>query len=265
LSVQLIFETDNVVVGSVLGVAAVASYQVALGPSSVIQALAQSANGVTLTTASALHGKAAAADQQRVFCETTRGAAIMALPVLVVFGSWGPQLLRAWVGGAYVTSSATLTVLAGGFTVISIQGSAAAILVAKDRYRLAGILAIAEAVANITLSVILAHVWGIVGVAAGTAIPTMLTTFLFYLPAAARVLELRLRVLAARLLGPLLINGAVAMVLDISGLRRERFPNLWLIVLADGVVFGVCVALAILLDSRERSAYLGLLRSWLPS
>ena len=42
LATRLIFSTDNFVVGAVLGTAAVASYQVALGPASSLQVAATS-------------------------------------------------------------------------------------------------------------------------------------------------------------------------------------------------------------------------------
>ena len=72
IATYAIFDTDLLVVGAILGTAAVASYQVALGPASGIQSLGEQFNSVSLTAAASLWAERATADLRRLLLEATR-------------------------------------------------------------------------------------------------------------------------------------------------------------------------------------------------
>ena len=124
LATHLIFSTDNIVVGAVLGTSAVASFQVALGPSTAIQTAGDQFNMVSLTAAASLRAQSAMDDLRRLLLEATRLVAAVATPGLVVFALWGRQLLGLWVGHSFESSFWTLIVLSMGYLFAAINGAA---------------------------------------------------------------------------------------------------------------------------------------------
>ena len=185
LSSHLIFSTDNIVVGAVLGTAAVAAFQVALGPSSALQTAGNQFDVVSLTAAASLRAQQAMDDLRRLLLEATRVVASVAMPGVVVFAVWGRQLLALWVGRSFVTSDSTLIVLSLGYLFATLTGAAANVMLALNRYKLISLVSVGEAAANLALSIVLARQIGIVGVALGTTIPLTVMAFGFFCPSCA--------------------------------------------------------------------------------
>lgn len=260
VAAQAIFETDNVVVGAVLGAAAVASYQVALGPASGLQTLGSQFNSVSLTAASSLRSLEARSELSRLLTEATRMIGIVVMPAVVVFALWGRQLLTLWVGHDFAGSYPTLVVLSIGMMMAALQGTASQVILALNRYRVTAMVAVAEAICNLTLSVLLARRVGIVGVAIGTTVPITITTLGVYVPFACRLVGTSPWRLARRLALPAGINLAVFGVLRVVAASPRLFPDLIALIAAAGLVFACCVASSILLDGGERRTYLAMLR-----
>lgn len=260
VAAQAIFETDNVVVGAVIGAAAVASYQVALGPASGLQTLGDQFNSVSLTAASSLRSRETRAELGRLLTEATRMMGIVVMPGVVIFAVWGRQLLTLWVGRDFASSYPTLVVLSIGMMMAALQGTASQVILALDRYRVTALVAVGEAICNLTLSVVLARSIGIVGVALGTAIPITCTTLGVYVPFACRLAGISPWRLARRLALPAGVNLGVFGVLRLVAASPRLFPDLISLLAVAAVVFGCCVTLSILLDSGERHTYLAMIR-----
>ena len=261
LATHLIFNTDNIIVGAVLGTSAVASYQVALGPASSLQTAGDQFNMVSLTAAASLRAQGAMDDLRRLLLEATRMVAAVAMPGAVVFAVWGRQLLALWVGPFFVASFWTLVVLSIGNLFAALNGAANQVMLVLNRYRLVSLLSLGEAITNVVLSVVLAKRVGIVGVALGTTIPLTLMTFCFYIPFACRLIDLPYSRLLRRLALPTSVNTLAYVLLRLVASRPNLFPNLIVLVAAGLGVFAVCFSASVLLDPTERSTYLGMLRS----
>src|SRR5208283_3778823 len=136
LATHLVFNTDNIVVGAVLGTAAVASYQVALGPASGIQTAGDQFNMVSLTAAASLRAQEASEGLRRLLLEATRVVAAVTMPGVVLFAIWGRQLLALWVGPSFESSYSTLVVLSIGYLFAALSGAASQVILALNRYRL---------------------------------------------------------------------------------------------------------------------------------
>jgi O-antigen/teichoic acid export membrane protein len=260
LATHLIFNTDNIIVGAVLGTSAVASYQVALGPASSLQTAGDQFNMVSLTAAASLRAQGAMDDLRRLLLEATRMVAAVAMPGAVVFAVWGRQLLALWVGPFFVASFWTLVVLSIGNLFAALNGAANQVMLVLNRYRLVSLLSLGEAITNVVLSVVLAKRVGVVGVALGTTIPLTLMTFCFYIPFACRLIDLPYSRLLRRLALPTSVNALAYVLLRLVASRPNLFPNLIVLVAAGLGVFAVCFSASVLLDPTERSTYLGMLR-----
>ncbi|MGA2527531.1 MAG: oligosaccharide flippase family protein [Acidimicrobiales bacterium] len=257
---HLIFSTDNIVVGAVIGTSAVASFQVALGPASTLQTAGDQFNMVSLTAAASLRAQGAMDDLRRLLLEATRLVAAVAMPGVVVFALWGRQLLALWVGRSFESSLSTLVVLSIGYLLAALEGAANQVVLALNRYRLISLLSLAEAAANLILSVILAKRMGILGVALGTTIPLTVMALGIYIPLACRLIELPYSRLLRRLALPVAVNAAVYGILRLVAAGPKEFSNLLVLLTASAGVFAVCFGLSVMLDSQERSTYIGMLR-----
>ncbi len=260
LEVTAIFNTDNIVAGAVLGTSAVAAYQVALGPASALQTAGDQFNMVSLTAAASLRSASASSELHRLLFEATRLVAAVVMPAVVVFALWGRQLLSLWVGRSFVPSYSTLVVLSLGMLVASLGGASGTIMIAFDRVRVVALVGLAEATANIVLSVLLARRIGIVGIAFGTTIPITLFTFVYYVPLACRLVGIKYHRLLRRLILPATVNAILYGSLRLLESKPPSFPNLPTLIAAAAGVFVVSLGACVLLDPLERATYVRMLR-----
>ncbi len=261
VSGRLILDTDAILIGVVLGTAAVAAYQVALGPATAVRRAADQFNSVSLTAAASLNAQDERVRLRVLLTEATRAVTCVFLPCIALLAAWGDELLRLWVGPEFTSSYATLVVLTVGVLAIAIQGTASQVLLALGRHRLMALVASVEALCNVALSIALATRFGIVGVAWGTTLPTLVTAFGITLPYACRLVGTPYRAVMARLVRPLLIAaaayGAMALALEAIG----SFANLGTFLLASAAVLVVTLGASLLSDREARRTYIPLLRA----
>jgi O-antigen/teichoic acid export membrane protein len=261
LANKVIWNTDTVVVGAVLGAIAVAHYAVALGPATAVRTVTDQFNSVTYSAAASLRAQDELAALRRLLLEATRVVTSFIGPFVVLFALWGAQFLRLWVGPSLMSSAATLVVLVIGMLSSSVQATATQILLAFELQRRMAVVAVAEAAANLICSVLLARTMGIEGVALGTTIPTTVTAFGYYLPKAARLLSIPLAGVLRRLVGPAALC-AGAFLLFRFGVPALAFPSLPVFLVFAGLFIVVLVVAGVLLDREERGTYLGLVRAY---
>lgn len=264
VSGRLILDTDVLLIGVVLGTAAVAAYQVALGPATAVRRAADQFNSVSLTAAASLKAQDERARLRHLLSEATRAVACVFLPCIALLAAWGDELLRLWVGPEFTSSYATLVVLTTGVLAIAVQGTAGQVLLALERHRLMALVAGAEALCNLGLSIVLAQRYGIVGVAWGTAAPTFVTAFGITLPYACRLVGMPYRALLRRLAPPLAIAVGLyaAMALGLGAIGG--FPNLGALAAASAVLVAIALAASLLADREARRTYAPMLRAIAP-
>jgi len=258
VAVQIVFQTDNLVIGAFSTVTAITFYQVALKPNNFLRSLGGQVNAVIMPTAAALEATHNRARLQRLLCESTRVSAVTLLPAMIVFAAWGKDFIRCWVGPQYLSSYPTLLILGSGVFATLVQGTSGNIILSLSKHKLLSIVACLEAVVNLTLSIILIHTVGILGVALGTTIPTMLVAYGVSIPYAARLTGVSLWKLYKKILVPV----AVACIFTaIAALINQHFVfvSLGQLAVASGVIFILFFAVNILLDPAERHIYLEIL------
>lgn len=257
ISSKLIWDADNMVIGSLLSAVAVAHYAVALGPATAVRKLTEQFNTVSLTAASSLHAQDRKGDLRRLLTEGTRMSVVVICPFLVLVAVWGRSFLALWVGTAYESSAGVLFVLLLGMMAGAVQATATMILLALGKQPLMAKVAIAEAACNLATSVALARWLGILGVALGTTIPTTLSALGFYLPYAARSVGQPLLRVASRLVLPFALSLSAAGLLE--WLPRPHFGSLVSLVPPAGALILALFLGSVLIDSQERGTYLRML------
>ena len=117
-----------------------------------------------------------------------------------------------------------------------------------------------EAAVNLGCSIFLAHRIGIEGVALGTTIPTTVTAFGYYLPRAARLLDVSVADIVKRLAAPLSLFVGAYCVMRFA-VPQLAFSSLFEFCAFAAVFAGGLGLIAILLNGDERRTYLNVIRA----
>jgi O-antigen/teichoic acid export membrane protein len=194
IAYKLRFKTDEIVIGTFLSVTAITFFSIADRlldyASEVVSSLAQIF--VPMSGQSEARG-----DQDRlrkILVAGNRACAFIIFPITAVLIILGKSVIEAWVGPRYVAASyPVLLVLVVPITLSLAQSASPRILYGIARHRSLAWVTLMESIANLILSIVLIRPFGIVGDAAGTAIPLLCTTLYFLPRHLCRVLGIRVR------------------------------------------------------------------------
>ena len=244
LANKVVFTTDVVVVGIVLGAEAAALYAIpaklftlAFGLGSVGTSL--------LYPALAEHEGAGEEERQRGLLLSglrggTAAAAFLALPLLLI----PDQLIEGWVGDGKGESSPVLALLALVLLVHQPIYLATHFLIARARQRELARALVAAGVVNAALSVVLAWSVGIWGVALSTLV-TDLAVLLYIVPVlVAPAASLRVGSFARAALRPI-VPAAVAALVVLVAVARLTEPDTLLELLPLGLAWALLCGFAL--------------------
>lgn len=194
IAYKLRFKTDEIVIGTFLSVTAITYFSIGDRlldyASEVVSSLAQIF--VPMSGQSDARGDK---DQLRkILVAGNRACALIIFPITAVLIILGKSVIEAWVGARYVAASyPVLVVLAIPMTCALSQAASTRILYGMAKHRSMAWVTLMESIANLILSIMLIRPFGIVGDAAGTAIPLFCTSLYFMPRHLCRLLGIRIR------------------------------------------------------------------------
>lgn len=165
--------TDSIVIGRVLSTALITPFTVASRLVSYFRPIIVGLVSPSLPRFSQLDGLGRQEAIRKLFLSITRLSALISIAIGSMLVLHGRSLLLLWVGPRYISSYPILVLLTVGAVASTSQSGTLQILIARGRHRAYGLWTIGEGLANLVLSVIWAHQYGIVGVALGTAVPLL--------------------------------------------------------------------------------------------
>jgi O-antigen/teichoic acid export membrane protein len=181
VAVQLIYQTDNIVVGAFVSVTAVTYYAIA---NSLCSYTSQSINSMGATFVPAASTYEAAGDTNSLlmlYKNGTRATLAVSLPILITLMVRGRSFIGLWMGPQYPQRSGTVLIILCTALLFSFANrTAQAIAFGVEKHKMGAIWAIGEGAANLTLSIILARRYGIYGVAIGTMVPSLLVHLILW-------------------------------------------------------------------------------------
>lgn len=171
---MLIYYTDSLVIGAILPISLITYYAIAEMLIEYARQIVTALSRIVTPRASALHAEegdaAAAEDILRIGAVAT----LVTVPIALTFLIRGASFIELWMGPEYAPrSSPVLIVLAATVWLYGGRAIAAAGLMGLNRHRVLAAAIGAEAVANVGLSLALIGSMGIIGVALGTTIPSI--------------------------------------------------------------------------------------------
>jgi O-antigen/teichoic acid export membrane protein len=170
IAASVAIQSDVLVVGVMVGTTAVAAYGIAVRASTMIHVLATRATDVLVPT---FAHDAAVKDTRRIvtaFRESVFLTRAILVPALIVLVAFGDQLLRLWLGNVPSSANDVLVILLTGAIVAAPGHSAFALLTGMNRLTFALVWASITAVVNLSLSILLAWRFGVVGPALGSLV-----------------------------------------------------------------------------------------------
>jgi O-antigen/teichoic acid export membrane protein len=255
LASKVVFATDVVVVGIVLGAEAATLYAIPAKLFALAFGLGNVGSGL-LYPAFAEHEGAGESDRQRRLLLAglrggTAAAVLLAFPLLLI----PDQLIQAWVGDGYGESSPVLALLALVLLVHQPIYLVTQFLIARARQHEMARVLVGAGVVNIVLSVALASTVGIWGVALSTLL-TDVAVLLYVVPVlVAPAASIGVATFAWATLKPV-IPGAAAALVVLVGIARIAQPDTLLELLPLGVVWALVCGWALWrfgLDPEERA------------
>ena len=175
IAIQLIYQTDTIVVGKFVSVAAVTYYAIAY---SLCAYTSQAINSIGATFVPAASTYEAAGDTNSLlmlYKNGTRATLAVSVPILITLMVRGRSFIGLWMGPQYSHSSGTvLIILCSALLFAFANRTAQAIAFGVEKHKMSAIWAIGEGVTNLALSIVLARRYGIYGVAIGTMVPSLI-------------------------------------------------------------------------------------------
>lgn len=206
IAVQLVYQTDNLVVGTFVSAAAVTFYSIG---NSLCRYTDQFASAIAMTFVPAASAYDATGDNtslRRLFKHGTRFTLAVALPILITLLTRGHNFIALWMGPSYEHKSGTVLVILAIPLVFSYANRiAVSIAFGVGKHQKPAFWAVGEGVANLTLSIILVHYIGIYGVAVGTLIPSLIAQLAFWPSYLKELMGIRVRDAVVNVWGPIFL------------------------------------------------------------
>jgi O-antigen/teichoic acid export membrane protein len=191
---RLRFKTDAVVIGTFLSSAAITYFT--FGARLIDYAIEVVGGMAQIITPMSSHSSASGdmVQLRKIFVAGNRSCAFIIFPIAAMLFVLGKSIIAVWVGARYVaTSYQVLLILLVPSTLMLAQAGSARTLLGMAKHRTIAMVTLMEGIANVILSIILVRRFGVLGDAAGTAIPLLCTTLWFLPRHMCRVLGLSLR------------------------------------------------------------------------
>jgi len=181
MAVQVIINTDSLVVGAFLSVSMVTLYSIG---SSLVSYASQVSSAVSTTfmpMASGLDASGRHEDLRRMLFRGTQAMLGLVFPIALALIFRGRTFISIWMGPQYgLVSETVLQILMISLFFSMADSTAGAVMMAIDKHKPVARWAVYEAVLNLGLSIILVRKIGIYGVAWGTSISMAFTHIAFW-------------------------------------------------------------------------------------
>jgi O-antigen/teichoic acid export membrane protein len=174
IAVQLVYQTDNLVVGAFVSSAAVTFYSIG---NQLCRYTDQIIGGITSTFTPAASTYESAGDfagLRNLYFNGTRFTMALSLPIVITLILRGGTFIGLWMGPQYSKVSGTVLAILATALMFSLQNTTAgAIAFGIEKHKMLAKWSTAEGVSNLVLSILLARKFQLYGVAIGTLVPSL--------------------------------------------------------------------------------------------
>jgi O-antigen/teichoic acid export membrane protein len=181
LASAAIDRTGVIVIGAFLPMTAVTVFAIASGLIDYARALVGGIRTTLAPRASALEGRGQRDALRDLALQGARYCSLLVVPIAATFALRGSSFIGLWMGDDYGgPSGAVLAILAVRLVFLGATGAAANVMLGASRERAVAGVFVVEAVVNVTAMLLLVRPFGLLGVAWGTAVPTVAAALLVW-------------------------------------------------------------------------------------
>ena len=207
IAVQLIYQTDNLVVGAFVSASAVTFYAIANSLCRYADLLVGSMGSTFVPAASTYEAAGDSSSLLMLYKNGTRVTLALSMPILITFVVRGRNFIGLWMGTEYSHSSGlALIILSIPLIFAFANRTAGSIAFGIEKHKTIAIWAIGEGIANLTLSITLVHWYGIYGVALGTMIPSLFVHLVLWPRYISTLVGLSYFEVVGKVWGPMLLS-----------------------------------------------------------
>jgi O-antigen/teichoic acid export membrane protein len=179
---RLRFKTDAMVIGTFVSSAAITYFTIGARLVDYMGEVVSSLAQIFIPMSSRSDAIGDSEQLKRIFIAGNRACALIVFPLTASLIILGKSVIEVWVGVRYVaTSYPVLLMLVIPTATMLAQAACGRVLFGMAKHKTLALAVLLEGTANLILSIVLVRRFGILGDAAGTAIPLLCTT-LFFLP-----------------------------------------------------------------------------------
>jgi O-antigen/teichoic acid export membrane protein len=246
IAVQLVYQSDNVVVGGLISTSAVTFYSIGNTLCRYTQQFLGSMTTTFCPAASTFESAGNLSALKSLYVNGTRATLVLSLPIVITLILRGQTFIGLWMGPQYARTSGIVLAILALALMFSLQNlTAGAMALGVEKHKVVAWWAVGEGIANLTLSVILARTrLGIYGVAIGTLVPSLVVHLVMWPNYVSRLVDVTVVQVFRDIWGPVFLCSIPFAVLSFA--VNQMFPprNTALFVLQTIAllpVFGVCV------------------------
>jgi O-antigen/teichoic acid export membrane protein len=181
VAVQIVFYTDNLVVGAFISVGAVTLYSIAGSLAMYSGQVATSMGAMFIPMASGFDAAGQTSDLRKLLLRGTQASLGLMLPIGLTLLLRGKTFIGLWMGPQFRETSGTILqilLISQFFTIANV--TAGQIAYGIDKHKAVAKWAAIEAAFNLGLSLILVNICGLYGVAWGTSISQAIIHLIFW-------------------------------------------------------------------------------------
>lgn len=179
VALKILFSTDSMVIGALLTVDKVTFYAIPAMIVEYLEKIIWAVIAVLIPIISSREATGDAKDNSGLYILGTKYTLLFCAPIIIVLFIVGDDFIGLWMGESFAEPSSTvLNILLIGYIFSLSQLIAQGILKGISKHKVLAIIFCIQAVFNLVISIILAPVYGINGVAMGTTLPLLAANIL---------------------------------------------------------------------------------------
>ena len=186
VAVLIILRLDPVVIKMFLPLTAVAIYAVGAKIAEYTYLLNKQFSNALMPLVSQSKGAGDTATVRRILVDGTRFLLAIAVPFIVLLLFYAEPFVLLWMGEEFAESVPVLRILLLAMLFASVQLNAANVLGMTGKHRFVAFAMGGSALLNLVVSIILVQFLGLIGIALGTLIATLVVEFALVVPRACR-------------------------------------------------------------------------------
>ncbi len=252
VAIQLVYQTDNLVVGTFVSASAVTFYSIGNSLCRYTDQFAGSMTATFVPVASTYEASGDSGRLQSLYRFGTQGMMAISLPITATLLIRGRTFIGLWMGPQYAQRSGTVLILLATALLFSLANNTPlSIAFGIEKHKLVAQMAIGEGIANLSLSILLVHWLGIYGVAVGTLVPSLVVHLFFWPRYIARLVGISSFDVLTKVWGPMFL-AAIPFAAASYAVNRLYPPRHLVVFFLQTMLLLPCFYLAVAIVFRDQ-------------